>query len=144
MNEMADIEAIKLLKARYFRCLDTQDWAGWRACMTDDLEARFDDSVTAPGETETSGLLVSGADELVRLISGNLKGATTVHHGHTPEIALTGRDTATGIWAMVDMLRIPGAPDMRGYGHYHEHYRRQDGAWRIARLHVTRLRMDRG
>jgi hypothetical protein len=27
---------------------------------------------------------------------------TSVHHGHLPEITLTGPDTATAIWAMSD------------------------------------------
>jgi hypothetical protein len=31
---------------------------------------------------------------------------------------------------------------MRGYGHYHEQYRKIGGAWRIARLHLTRLRLE--
>ena len=136
ISELAEIEAIRQLKAHYFRCLDTQDWPGWRACFAHDLEARFD--------TEGDPLIVSGADALVAAIGGSLKGATSVHHGHTPEIALTGPDSATGVWAMVDRLQIPGQPEMRGYGHYHELYRKLDGQWRIARLHVTRLRTDRG
>ena len=32
-----DIEAIKQLKARYFRTLDQKDWAGYRAVFTDDV-----------------------------------------------------------------------------------------------------------
>jgi hypothetical protein len=30
-----------------------------------------------------------------------------------------------------------------GRGHYHERYRLEDGAWRIARLTLTRLRLDK-
>ena len=32
---------------------------------------------------------------------------------------------------------------LHGFGHYHEEYRKADGAWRIARLKLTRLREDR-
>lgn len=46
---------------------------------------------------------------------------------------------------MADIIRAPeGAPfrEMRGYGHYHETYRRIDGEWRIATLRLTRLAVD--
>ena len=33
----ADVEAIKQLKARYCRLLDTKDWAAWRDLFTDDF-----------------------------------------------------------------------------------------------------------
>lgn len=33
----AQIEAIKRLKSRYCRYLDTKDWAAWRALFTDDF-----------------------------------------------------------------------------------------------------------
>ena len=32
-----DIEAIKRLKARYFRTLDTKDWAAYREVFVDDV-----------------------------------------------------------------------------------------------------------
>jgi hypothetical protein len=62
-----------------------------------------------------------------------------------PEITITGRDSATGVWAMFDYLTFPGGDPprgLRGYGHYHEEYARDDGAWRIRRLTLTRLRVD--
>ena len=34
---MDDIEAIKQLKARYFRTMDSKDWAGMRQVFADDL-----------------------------------------------------------------------------------------------------------
>ena len=34
---MDDIEAIKQLKARYFRTMDTKDWAGMREVFADDV-----------------------------------------------------------------------------------------------------------
>jgi hypothetical protein len=66
-----------------------------------------------------------------------LASAVTVHHGHMPEIAITGADTATGIWSMVDVVRLGAG--FRGYGHYHEEYVKQAGRWRIRRLRLTRL-----
>jgi len=32
-----ELEQIKRTKARYFRFLDTKQWADWRTCFTEDL-----------------------------------------------------------------------------------------------------------
>ena len=68
--------------------------------------------------------------------------AVTVHHGHMPEIMLTGPDTARGIWAMEDVVEFPDGHKLSGFGHYHETYVRVGSDWRIATLHLTRLRVD--
>jgi hypothetical protein len=61
-----------------------------------------------------------------------------------PEIDITSPTTATGIWAMEDILQIPGGENrVQGWGHYHETYERIDGRWRIKTLRLTRLRVDR-
>jgi hypothetical protein len=68
-----------------------------------------------------------------------------VHHGHTPEIDITSATTATGTWAMEDVLRWPDSGPLRslhGYGHYHETYERVAGQWYIKTITLTRLRVD--
>ena len=35
-EKLWDIEQIKQLKARYFRLMDTKDWAAWKDLFTDD------------------------------------------------------------------------------------------------------------
>ncbi|MBI0293347.1 nuclear transport factor 2 family protein [Streptomyces sp. PRKS01-29] len=40
--------------------------------------------------------------------------APSVHHGHMPEIEITGPDTASGIWAMEDLLTFPAGKDAPG------------------------------
>jgi uncharacterized protein (TIGR02246 family) len=132
-----DIEAIKLVKARYFRCLDTRDWEGWGRVF----------AVDAVLEVPEADVVEHGRDAIVASVSAALTGATTVHHGHMPEIELTGPDTARGIWAMFDYVEWPPSDSgerigLRGYGHYHEEYVREDGEWRIARTRLVRLRVD--
>jgi hypothetical protein len=83
-----------------------------------------------------------GADDFMAFLRETLADVVTVHHGHMPEIELTSPTTATGIWAMEDMLRWPDGTELHGYGHYHESYEKADGAWRIAASTLTRLRMD--
>ena len=130
---MDDVEAIKQLKARYFRTMDTKDWAGMRAVFADDV---------VMDTTASGGGVVSGADAFIAFLQQILKDVVTVHHGHMPEIEITSPTTAKGIWAMEDLLRWPDGRELRGYGHYHETYARIDGAWRIQTSKLTRLRMD--
>jgi uncharacterized protein (TIGR02246 family) len=130
---IGDIEAIKQLKARYCRTLDTKDWAAYRALFTDDVTV---------DTTESGGNVITGADEFLAFLVPTLADVVTVHHVHAPEIELTSPDTATGIWAMEDMLRFADGTELHGYGHYHETYRRGDHGWRIASTTLTRLRMD--
>jgi uncharacterized protein (TIGR02246 family) len=132
-----DIEAIKQLKARYFRCMDTKDWDGYRRVFTDDVVVETEGD--PHGEHH-------GGDAFVEFLRATLDGVVTAHHGHTPEIEVTSPETASGVWAMEDELWWPeGGPfkHLHGYGHYHESYEKQaDGAWRIKSLKLTRLRTD--
>ena len=86
--------------------------------------------------------MVAGADEFMAFLEETLADVVTVHHGHMPEIEVTSPTTATGIWALEDLLRWPDGNELRGYGHYHETYEKVDGEWRIASSKLTRLRMD--
>jgi uncharacterized protein (TIGR02246 family) len=130
---MDDIEAIKQLKARYFRTMDTKDWDGMRRVFADDVTM----DTTASG-----GGVVIGADAFMRFLREAIGDVVTVHHGHMPEIELTSATTATGVWAMEDMLRWPDGRELHGYGHYHESYEKIAGEWRIKSSKLTRLRMD--
>src|SRR5262249_55608016 len=92
--------------------------------------------------TASGGAVVTGAEEFLPYLRELIGDVVTVHHGHTPEIELTSATTATGVWAMEDMLRWPDDRQMHGYGHYHETYENAGGAWRIKTLTLTRLRVD--
>ena len=130
---MDDIEAIKQLKARYFRTMDTKDWSGMRQVFTDDVVVDTMDS---------GGGVVTGADAFVDFLRVTLDGATTVHQGHMPEIELTSPSTARGIWALQDLIVWPDGSRLVGHGHYHETYVRGADGWRIRSSTLTRLHMD--
>jgi hypothetical protein len=131
-SDLVEIEAIKQLKARYFRFLDTKQWDAWREVFTEDFQAE----VHGPHPV----IHFENRDEMVESNRKVLAEAPTIHHGHMPEIELTGPDTARGIWAMLDVVKL-GAGFV-GYGHYHEEYRKVEGDWRIARLLLTRLHIE--
>ena len=124
---------IKQLKARYFRTMDTKDWDGMRQMFTDDVVI---------DTTESGGDVVGGADAFIAFLQEAIGDAVTVHQGHMPEIELTSATTATGIWALHDIVIWPSGIRLDGYGHYHETYEKVDGDWRIASSKLTRLHTD--
>lgn len=130
---MNEIEAIRRLKARYFRLMDTKDWAGMREVFADDVVI---DTSEAGGDVER------GADAFIAFLRDALGDAVTVHHGHMPEIDLTSDTTATGIWALHDIIVWSTGMRLDGYGHYHETYEKTDGEWRIKSSKLTRLHTD--
>lgn len=128
-----DVEAIKKLKARYFRLIDTKGWDELVSLFTDDAVIDM---------TGAGGPVADGGEAFSAFLQEALGDVITIHHGHMPEIDLTSLTTATGIWALEDYLWWPeGSPmrTMHGFGHYHEAYEKTGGDWRIKALAITRL-----
>ena len=140
LDELMAIEEIKKLKGRYCRLLDTKDWDGYANLFTRDATLNVDTGVSMMGGDPRPILEVRGRATIRSAISTSLQNATTVHHCHTPEIAMTSPTTATGIWAMEDIVEKPGS-NLNGQGHHHEIYVIEEGKWRISSLHATRTRM---
>ena len=135
-------EEIKQLKARYFRCMDTKDWAGFEQVFAADAVMDMSNEMR---DRTTRGGITRGAAQIAAMVRTVVGPVVTVHHGHMPEIEITSPTTARGVWAMEDKLRWPeGAPlaAMHGYGHYHDRYEMADGRWRIKSTTLTRLRVD--
>lgn len=146
LETLLAIEEIKRLKARYFRLMDTKDWAGFAEVFTQD--AVFDVYGALEEKPDLSGAQaapIQGRSAIVDYVSSGIDPLTSAHYGHMPEIEILSGDSATGIWALYDILRPPaGGPFalFRGHGHYHERYSRADGQWRIASLRITRLMVE--
>jgi hypothetical protein len=135
IQRLEDIEAIKQLKARCCRFIDTKDWDGYRALLAEDFHLARDGGVH------------DGREQVLAYVSTALASATTVHHVHTPEITITGTESATAIWPMNDYVEIPVDESsfvLRGYGHYHEDYVRTEEGWRVKSSELIRLRVDTG
>ncbi|WP_372747518.1 nuclear transport factor 2 family protein [Litorivivens sp.] len=134
-EKLLEIESIKQLKARYCRLLDAKDWERWRELFADDFHSDTADS---------GGKEIVGADDFVAFVRKALGKPTraTVHQIHGPEIELTSPTTATGVWALEDVVRFGFGLNMKGYGHYHECYEKVDGLWKIKYSKLTRLRED--
>jgi ketosteroid isomerase-like protein len=133
VSDLDEVEAIRRLKARYFRTMDTKDWDAMRQVFTDDVVI---------DTSEAGGDVVRGAAELMAFLQEALDGAVTVHQGHMPEIDLTSETTATGIWALNDIVIWPNGVRLDGYGHYYETYEKGADGWRIKSSKLTRLHAD--
>ena len=140
LQQLSDIEEIRVLKHRYFRGIDTADAALLADLFTDDIYVDY-----RGGNYRVS---LQGKDNMMEFLANSFhSGAAAMHHGHMPEIVVESADAARGVWAMEDKLwPLPSSQlpfrMLHGYGHYHERYVRLDGEWRIAEITLTRLRVD--
>lgn len=139
IDRLVAIEAIKSLKARYCRCVDTQDWPAFRALFADGASLFFPENDAVP----------SSIDDFMARIEVALLGCVSVHHAYMAEIEILNETSATAIWAMDDRLFF--APDATGFGqaseiegagHYHETYARVEGRWLLKSVRLSRLRLD--
>jgi hypothetical protein len=129
---LAGIEAIRQLKARYFRLMDAKAWAEFG-----DLFCR--DAVIEGGDQQ-----ITGRSAIVGFVSRMSDGVRSAHQGFLPEIEILGPATARGTWAMSDYYEVRGTDPpvgFTGFGHYHDRYAHEDGAWRIAASRLTRLKI---
>lgn len=139
IDKLIAIEAIKVVKAQYFRFVDTKNWEGLRGIFTPDAVLEVPEARDTP----------LNIDESLVFFEQALQGAVSVHFGHMPEITLESEDRALGIWPMDDRIywsperaSVLGYTHLRGFGHYHETYERQDGIWKIKTMRLTRLRLS--
>ncbi|MCG7631862.1 nuclear transport factor 2 family protein [Gordonia McavH-238-E] len=135
-QESTAIAEIGQLKAKYFRLMDTKDWASLAELFTDNVVVDM---------TQAGGAVTTSRGAYVDLLRSTLDGVATVHHGHTPEVVVESESSASGVWAMEDMLWWPEGSAMKslhGFGHYHDEYRKIHGAWRIDAMRLTRIRQE--
>lgn len=121
------LAAIKQLKYRYLRALDTKDWETFAATLTDDVTGAY-------GE-----LHFTGRTELVAFMRESLGPAViTEHRVDHPEISFDDPDLddpehASGRWYLQDRVIVPDFSHMIiGAAFYADRYRRTADGWRIA------------
>jgi hypothetical protein len=141
LDDLLAFEAIRQLKARYCRYVDTKQWE------------RLEELFIPDARLEGFGSVPDGSNpaRFVDGVSKRLGQATTIHHVQAPEIALVGPDTARGIWSMMDHVEfsadqqssgLPADHGWIGWGYYEEEYIRTNGNWLISYMRLARQRMD--
>ena len=134
IGRLEDIEAIKQLKHRYLRAMDTKQWDEMAGTLAENVVANYSD-----GE-----LNFTGRDKVMEFLRdsalakpGELIG---VHHCQQPEIEITGPDSARGTWALYNYLIHKTADfGMRICAFYHDEYRRTEDGWRISATGYQRV-----
>lgn len=123
----AATEAIKQVKYRYLRALDTKHWDDFAATLAEDVTADY-------GKSMGSDHTFSDRDSLVEFMRTSLPGnLISEHRVNHPEITLTGPDSATGIWYLQDRVIMPDYNLMLiGAAFYHDSYRRTADGWKIS------------
>jgi len=123
IRRLEDIEAIKMLKYKYFRALDRKLWDELAQCFTEDATTGYSDG----------DLQFQGVDEIISFLKSSMRASFFgIHHGHHPEIKMTSESTAHGTWAfysyMVDSQEKMG---LRMGALYYDDYVKVDEQWRI-------------
>ncbi len=131
IRALEDIEAIKRLKYRYWRCLDLKRWDELAGCFTEDATVEYSE-----GKYRFRG--VQAIMNFLTTSLGRQSGSITVHHGHQPEIDLRGEAEAHGTWALDNYLFNPEQKrNVRIGAYYHDEYVKADGAWKIKHTGYT-------
>ncbi|MFE0631882.1 nuclear transport factor 2 family protein [Streptomyces sp. NPDC058864] len=146
VERLSTIEELRRLMARYVRYADQKRWQDLAGLFTPDgtfTPRRPDGSVW---------LRMKGRADIAATVGASSgPGDVLVHHLFSDEIDLESATGARGTWSMEDIITRPEDaevnPDfpfkgMHGYGHYHARFVKADGAWYIAELEQTRLRLD--
>ena len=120
-RQTRDMEAIKRVKYRYWRCLDKKTLDEIADCFTEDAVADYGPKIKLQGRKAIVDFL---KDSMPRFVG--------VHHGHNPEIEVTSGMTAKGIWALYyNIIDVQANTVLRGWGFYEDEYAKEDGEWKI-------------
>ena len=119
---MEDIEAIKNLKAKYFRCVDKKLWEEMETVLIEDAVADYGMGIE----------LLQGRKAIIEFLKKNLgrDSMISVHQGHNPEIEITSDTTATGVWVLNDRLIIQTIATSSGWRYYEDEYVKVNGEWK--------------
>ena len=135
LQQLSDAEDIKILKHRYFRAIDMADKPLLETLFTDDVRVEY-----RGGEYKVA---LTGEKEMIDfLLTSFNSDATTMHHGHMPEITFVSDTEAEGVWYLEDLFisREPHRMDYTiGSAIYKDRYLKVDGEWKIAVTEYDRL-----
>jgi len=127
---LEDTEAIKKLKAKYWRCVDKKLWDELADCFAEDAAADYGPDIKLKGRKTIIQFL---KDSLGR------ESVITAHEGHNAEIEITSETTAKGIWPLHDYVVIQPNTRLNGWGHYEDEYVKENGQWKKKSTKITRI-----
>lgn len=126
MSDTDAIEAIKQVKYRYLRALDTKHWDDFANTLTEDITGDY-------GSSAGEDLHFTNRGDLVDYMRSALGPSVITEHRVThPEITVNG-DEASGTWYLQDRVIVAEFDFMLiGAAFYRDRYRRTADGWKIS------------
>ncbi len=131
-EDLIEIEAIKQLKYRYVRLIDTKEWDELATLFVTDATATYSDGKYS----------FDGRDAIMAFLRDAMASTNmlTSHKVHQPEIELSSADSATATWALDDIVvHLDYNMTIRGAAFYRDAYVKVDGEWRIKHTGYERI-----
>ena len=132
---LEDIEAIKRVKAKYWRSQDRKQPDELGDCFSEDALVDFD----IEGK-------VQGREAIIRRYRESLyqPHLVTLHQGYGPEIDITSETTAKAKWGLCfHRINTQKNTVVRAGGHYEDEYAKEKGQWKIKTTRFTTLFTER-
>lgn len=122
-HHLEEIEAIRQLKYRYLRHLDSKQWDEMARTFTEDAACNY-----SGGQHK-----YEGRDAIMSFLKEGLPNhRLSMHHCHHPEIEITSETTAKGTWALEDyLIDTQDNFSLHGAAFYHDEYVKVNGEWKI-------------
>ena len=120
------------LKTRYCKWLDAKDWDRWAALFMPNATMQL-------GPSKASA--ICGRDAIRKLLTRQLKRATTLHQARDPELREEGPGRVRVVWRMKDRVETP-LYLLQGAGFYEDTYEETEAGWKIASLRLHRSHVD--
>ena len=126
ISVLEDIEAIKKVQAKYWRCNAEKLWDEIVDCFTEDAALEFGPN-----------LQIKGADEIKNFYSSSMSSSADiidirVPQGHNPEIEIRSDGTANGKWLVYLYAISEQSRSRRSISAYYDNeYVKQGGQWKI-------------
>jgi bile-acid 7alpha-dehydratase len=132
LTVLEDTEAIKKLKAKYFRCLDGKLWDELAECFTENATTSYADGQYC----------LQGKNQIMEFLRAGLGRVSFFgfHQGHHPEVEITSSTTAKGVWsAHYYMIDSEARKTMHCGCFYYDDFAKENGRWKISSTGYTRI-----
>ncbi len=127
VQQLKDVQAIKELKSKYFRALDTKNWDELETTMTPNISTAY----------SNGKLVFHGPKEITNYFKESMPDTEIpLHQGHNPVVWFESDTVAYGKWYLQDnLIFAEGNPycgtQIQGSAIYTDKYVKVDGQWLI-------------
>ena len=130
-RRLGDIEAIRGLRYKYWRCIRYGLWDDLLDCYANSAVSDFGYGVRLEGKKALEGFYRKRMASLYSLVAPQ---------GHNPEIEILSDTQARGLWQLDNtMVEAKTSKAVRQGVTYDEEYFKENGVWRIASQKVTHV-----